>query len=127
MGDLNFNLFNPLKLNYIDNFINNFLAFSYFPLITRPTRVCTDAFHRKSVILLDHIWSNFIPNGINFSGILKYNLTDHYPVYYLFKIKNKLCRRKFKYRLINDTNMEYFINALSTYLFNKSTLFQRKV
>ena len=119
VGDINLNLFNPLKLNYIDNFINNFLAYSYFPLITRPTRVFTSASDRQSVTLLDQIMSNFIPTGIKFSGILEYNLTDHYPVYYLFKAKNKLSRRKFKYRLVNNTNIESFVNSISNCSFDE--------
>ena len=37
----------------------------------------------------------------------------------MFKIKNKLCRRKSKYRLINNINTEGFINAISTCSFHE--------
>ena len=39
IGDLNLNLYNPLNLRYIDEFINSLLSLTFFPIITLPTRI----------------------------------------------------------------------------------------
>ena len=38
-GDFNLNLFNPLKLRYVTDFINGMLELSMFPAITVPTKL----------------------------------------------------------------------------------------
>ena len=37
LGDMNVNLYNPIKLNSINEFVHNFLAYRYKPLIRYPT------------------------------------------------------------------------------------------
>ena len=37
-GDFNLNLFNPLKLRYITDFVENMYELSLFPVITIPTK-----------------------------------------------------------------------------------------
>ena len=71
-GDFNLNLFNPLKLRYVTDFINGMLELSMFPAITVPTKYNPDNAITK-ISLIDHVWTNIpsktissfvIPTGI---------------------------------------------------------------
>ena len=75
-GDFNINLFNPLKLGSIDDFFNEFISYSFVPLILKSTRDTPENPITKHS-LLDHIWSN--NNDILSSFVLDYQLTDHKP------------------------------------------------
>lgn len=57
-GDFNVNMFNPLNLVSVNQFVNIMAGFGYFPVIDKPTRVCESNPVNK-FSLLDHIWCNF--------------------------------------------------------------------
>lgn len=78
-GDFNLDL---LKFNdtSVFEFINLMFSFSFFPLITRPTRI-TDT----STTLIDHIWTSHIEFNCH-NYIIATDITDHYPVVSQFKL-----------------------------------------
>ena len=88
-GHFNLNLFNPIKVRCISDFIDNFLSFSYFPIINIPT-----VFHENNPItkfsLIDHIWSNFKKGSCHLAGVIEYPITDHLPMFYIFSNNNIL-------------------------------------
>ena len=61
-GDLNLNLFNPLNLGCIDEFMNKFFSLSYHPIIKKATRMYENN-NITGFTLLDQIWTNFYSNG----------------------------------------------------------------
>ena len=110
IGDVNLNLFNPLKLKYIDDFINNMLSMSFFPIVTLPTKY-NDGNLITPFSLIDQIWSNFMPVGNCTAGV------DHYPIYYLFEMIDKLEVKHIKFRLFKNGSLIDFVNEVRTYPF----------
>ena len=76
MGDFNINLFKSESCDYANQFIEQLFTSSFFPLITKATRI---TYHTAA--LIDNIFTNNIEqldnslNGIIFSGI-----SDHLPI-----------------------------------------------
>ena len=79
-GDFNLNLFNPLKLTFIDMYLNSMLAHGYFPVVTLPAKI-NEQNNITPFSLIDQIWVNFKIGSNHDSGVLIYSLTDHFPVY----------------------------------------------
>ena len=71
-GDMNVDLISPD--NEANTLIDMFNSFSFYPLITLPTRVSN-----LSASCLDHIWYNNF--NVNLSGIFKNDITDHYTIF----------------------------------------------
>ena len=89
-------------------------SYGYFPLITLPTRV-----NDVSSILIDHLITNDHKNSI-FPGIIKTDLTDHYPIFCsikTFTFSNKLNPQKYKRDLLNF-NAENFCKDLHKSILN---------
>ena len=70
--------------NLTNDYINSLISKSFIPIITLPTRG-----KHQSATLIDHIWRNKIDNNYE-SGILINSLSDHFPVVYIEKNKQKL-------------------------------------
>ena len=77
-GDFNLNLLNPLRLNYINNFIDSMLEAGLYPGVTIPTK-----FNDENVItrfaILDQIWASS-PYIITPTYVVPGEITDHFPV-----------------------------------------------
>ena len=89
VGDLNLNLYNPLRLNYIDDFINGMLQRNFFPVITKATKINDNNINSNFNIitrfsLLDQIWCNFKSGCDHIANIITLPITDHFPVTYSF-------------------------------------------
>ena len=77
-GDFNLNLLNPLKYNYISDFVNNMLELGLNPIITIPTKYN----HHNEITkhsILDQIWTSMSPMRIH-SYVVPIEITDHFPV-----------------------------------------------
>ena len=83
-GDFNLNMFNPYKLASIDQYIGGFVGAGFFPVITRPTRICVTNPTTK-FSLIDQIWSNFILDSNPTSGVIDLSLSDHLLCYLFLK------------------------------------------
>ena len=77
-GDMNLNLFNPLKLNYIPHFINSMLELGLLPIINIPTK-----FNPQNLVtkfsLLDQFWVTSSLKPVD-SYVIPIEITDHFPV-----------------------------------------------
>ena len=119
VGDINFNLFNPLKLRYIDDFINSLLCISFFPIITIPTKLNDNSIVTR-FSLIDQIWSNFKYGYDHISGVIRFSLTDHYPIFYVFKDKSSNhVVETIKCRLINQVTITKFIESVNNFSFDE--------
>ena len=79
MGDLNINLFNPHNINAIDDYLHNFLALNFKPLMLYPTRIQRDDDNDIiSCSLIDHIFTN-IDQKFH-SNVIQYDLTNHFRI-----------------------------------------------
>ena len=102
MGDFNIDL---LKYNINDNannFINQMYASSFYPLITKPTRIT-----KTSATLIDNIFVNRFCDK-TLSGLLFTDLSDHLPVFQITVVQcqtRSQTRETSKIRAINDNNI----------------------
>ena len=85
-GDFNLNLFNPLKLRYISDFIDSMLELGMIPVITIPTKYNPDKPVTK-FFLIDQIWTN-IPGKVINPFVIPCGLTDHFPASASFELVN---------------------------------------
>ena len=112
VGDFNVNLYNPLNMNVISDFINLMLQFNFFPVINKAT-----IFHPNNSItkysLIDQIWCNFFTGTNHFGGIIEFQISDHLPIFYAFQNSFNFFKTKLiKYRIINSQNIDNFVNAI---------------
>ena len=112
VGDFNLNLYNPLKLRCIDEFVNNFLSFDYFPVINLPAMFNPNNPITKFSII-DQIWTNFKRGCNHTSGIVDFLITDHLPLFYFFTNYDKLPTKIIKFRQVNDVNSVTFNEAVN--------------
>ena len=111
IGDVNINLFNPYNLLYVDSFMNSLLSYSFFPIITLPSKHNYDNIITR-FSLIDQIWGNFFEGSDHFSGIVNVSITDHFPIFYMFKTFKKIKKKLVKFRLIDNTKIQIFIDQI---------------
>jgi hypothetical protein len=110
MGDYNIDLLKSESCDYTNNFIEQLFISSFFPLITKPTRIT-----HHTATLIDNIFTNNLEeledstNDIIFSDI-----SDHFPIVHTFNtnILSKTTTKKLTsvsyQRLFNKTSKEAF-------------------
>ena len=110
IGDFNLNCFCYGKNEKITNFYDSLFSQGAFPLITKPTRVAGD-----SATLIDNIITTEIFDANLKKGIIKHDLSDHFPIFFSLntsKLKKqepvKVLRRNF-----SDQNLKNFKDQLS--------------
>ena len=112
-GDLNLNLFNPLRHTYIDVFAASMLSSGFFPVITIPAKI-NEGNLITPYSLIDQVWVNFMTGSDHDSGVVVFPLTDHFPIYYMFKGDCLGTLKVVESRLIKDDTMLNFITAMSS-------------
>ena len=84
MGDFNLDLLKHELHHPTEKFLDTMYANSYIPMINRPTRVTS-----TTCTLIDNIFTNnYSIDSDNFNGILKADITDHYPIFLIIKAKD---------------------------------------
>ena len=86
-------------------------AHSFLPLINKPTRVS-----RNNATVIDHLLSNSFINKNYLTGIVKTDISDHFPVFLIAETDVKKSQKSsfvFK-RVINDSNLKKFNDLLLT-------------
>lgn len=118
-GDFNLNLLNVSTDSNCNNFLNLMFANSLSPIITKPTRINDP---NNSCTLIDNI---FTQNPVHYiSGILVTDLSDHYPVFGVFRnvfpdvYTSNLTPFKIQYRLLNENTLNSLCLSLSSYDFS---------
>lgn len=104
-GDFNFDLLNHFSHAPTNEYIDLLFSYSYFPLISRPTRIA-----KHSATLLDHIFTNVLENNIE-SGIFLSDISDHFGVFQIInsEIKVSSTVQQDYRRIFNDANVNSFI------------------
>ena len=115
MGDFNINLLNSDTHTSTSEFIETLYSFEFMPLITKPTRV-TDS----SATIIDNIFTNYFPKRSGKSGILRTDISDHFPIFYLDDSTSASSRSKvIKTRNYSSKNIQRFKEALVNYDWEK--------
>ena len=111
-GDFNLNLFNPLRLRYIKDFIDGMLECSMLPVITIPTKINPgNVITRYS--LIDHIWTN-IANKVTNTFVIPTEIADHFPVSASFNLKNAFNNSILTKRVFSHENNVIFSSHLTS-------------
>ena len=109
-GDFNYNLLNKAHNNDILSFCNLLDSYEFISTISKPTRIV-----QGSSTLLDKIFVNN-HNFFQSSGIIIDDLSDHFPVFNLFRFKcipssNNERKTIFNMNKLNDLS-EFLVNKL---------------
>ena len=112
-GDFNLDLVSDNLNNYSKELINLFHRKNIYSLIDKPTRVTN-----STATLIDHIWSNDYNNSLANGIIYDNSISDHFPIFSIFKISNKFCNSKdqkshtISFRKFSSDNILKFKNEL---------------
>ena len=95
VGDFNINVldFNKSKMGQI--FVNLMFRHGLIPTVNKPARVT-----RNTATAIDHIITNSVINAEFKTGIIKTNISSHFPILFLFKcvVDSTEVREKFIYK-----------------------------
>ena len=111
VGDFNLNLLDHRTNTKVKYYLNLTLQNFSIPLINKPTRVT-----KASTTLIDHILTNDFLETASSMGIVKSDISDHFPIFlltnaqYLDNIQNKTTIRK---QEINEKSQQYFMEYLN--------------
>ena len=110
-GDFNINLLQYNTENNTNHFVNTLLQNNLLPLINSPTRITG-----SSETLIDNIFTNKFNNVKIHSGIIKTDISDHFPIFILLNDSNTEIEGEkhttiFK-REFNNTSIIEFRNLL---------------
>ena len=110
VGDLNLNSSDYFSSIPVKNFFDLTFENGILPVINRPTRVTW-----ASATAIDHILTNTIMDQDLQNGIIKLDISDHFPIFTILnsKIHNQCPKTKISTRTINKVSVENFKNILS--------------
>ena len=80
VGDFNINVLGFNENKMVQNFLNLMFRHGLIPTVNKPTRVT-----RKTTTAIDHIITNSIINAEFKTGIVKTDISDHFPIFFIFK------------------------------------------
>ena len=84
-GDLNINVLDYESNKKVKHFLSSMFQYNMIPTINRPTRVT-----RNTATAIDHIITNTVISGIQHrSGIIKTDISDHFPIAFALKTCEK--------------------------------------
>ena len=105
LGDFNLNALDYDTNKVVKTFFNLVFQNGFLPLIQRPTRIT-----RTNAIAIHHILTNRVTENKIQSGIIKTDISDHFPIITFFKT-NETCsleKTKFIKRDISSENIDTF-------------------
>ena len=89
-------------------FIDRLFSYSFYPLISNPTRITS-----HTATLIDNIFTNKLSDNV-FNGIVLNDLSDHLPIFtYFHKDFNPYCQQKSFRRSFDEDNINTFREHLS--------------
>ena len=111
IGDFNLDLFKANENQFINGFINQMFSSTFYPLISKPTRITN-----SSATLIDNIFVNNL-DECHKCGILFTDLSDHLPVFQITTSPKEVNHKSgvnTNYRLINKTTVDRLCQDLIT-------------
>ncbi|XP_065651285.1 uncharacterized protein LOC136079474 [Hydra vulgaris] len=114
VGDINVDLLNHALNSEAKTFIDILLEYNLIPTINKATRVT-----KKSSTLLDNVITNNFHNSRFKTGIIKTDLTDHFPIFLITEsvtLNNATHKSTVFMRQINESSICQFKNLLNNYI-----------
>ena len=108
-GDFNLNLLDYKTNAKVKSYLNIIFAHGFIPVINKPTRIS-----KNNATVIDHLLTNKFINENYSTGIIKTDISDHFPVFFITETEvNKKEKSNFVFkREINDTNLREFNETL---------------
>ena len=91
-GDFNLNLLDYKSSSKVKSYLNILFSHNFIPIINKPTRIS-----KNNATLIDHILTNSFMKENDLTGIIKTDLSDHFPVFLLTET------------VINKTQKSHFV------------------
>ena len=110
VGDFNINVLDFNESKMVQNFVNLMFRHGLIPTINKPTRVT-----RNTATAIDHIITNSVINAEFKTGIIKTDISDHFPIFFIVKcvVDNTNARGEFIYkRIYSSDSIETFKQKL---------------
>ena len=111
VGDSKLNLIDYQSNAKVKNFVNLIFQHSLVPIVNKPTRVT-----KTNATLIDNIITNSFTEQKNLTGILKTDISDHFPIFTI-SMKHGLDSNNkkvtIKKRIINADSIQEFRDILS--------------
>ena len=118
-GDFNMNLLDFEQNNKVQNVLNIMFGHSMMPVINKPTRVTKNA-----ATAIDHIFINSVTTTKFKTGIIKSDISDHFPIFFVadYNIHIKETKKRFIFRRnLSDISVEKFKYKLHTVSWDSTT------
>ena len=109
-GDFNLNVLDYNKNEKVTKFLNLTSEYGFVPVINKPTRVT-----KNTATAIYHLITNSLLQRTINTGILKLDISDHFPIFLIAKTEKKMTpegKVQITKRLINNKTKEKFKNAL---------------
>ena len=110
--DFNMNLLDFKQNKKVQNFLNIMFGHSMMPVINKPTRVT-----KNTATAIDHIFINSVTTTKFKTGIIKSDISDHFPIFFVadYNIHIKETKERFIFRRdLSDNSVEKFQYKLRT-------------
>ena len=111
-GDFNINLLDFEQNKKVQNFLNIMFGHSMMPVINKPTCVT-----KNTARAIDHIFINSFTTSKFKTGIIKSDISDHFPIFFVahYNIHIKETKERFVFRRdLSDISVEKFKYKLRT-------------
>ena len=109
VGDLNLNLRDHSTSSKVKDYLNIVLQNLLIPMINKPTRAS-----KFNATIINHIWTNsFLSTGY-FTGIIKTDISDHFPIFFISneKISENAKHITIRKRVTDEKSILYFKEIL---------------
>ena len=109
VGDMNLNLLDHSTNSKVKEYLNIVFQNLLIPMINKPTRVS-----KSNATIIDHILTNSFLNTDCSTGIIKIDISDHFPIFLISneKISENTKHITIQKRVINDQSILYFKEIL---------------
>ena len=109
VGDMNLNLLDHRSNSKVKEYLNIVSQNLLIPMINKPTRVS-----KSNATIIDHILTNSFLNTDCSTGIIKIDISDHFPIFLISneKISENTKHITIQKRVINDQSILYFKEIL---------------
>ena len=109
VGDMNLNLLDHSTNSKVKEYLNIVFQNLLIPMINKPTRVS-----KSNATIIDHILTNSFLNTDCSTGIIKIDISDHFPIFLISneKISENTKHITLQERVINEQSILYFKEIL---------------
>ena len=108
VGDFNINVLDFNESKMVQSFVNLMFRHGLIPAVNKRTRIT-----RNTVTAIDHIITNSVINAEFKTGIIKTDISNHFPIFLIFKCVLDTTEAREEFIYINEFNSNFSFNRNS--------------